>query len=348
MSQIQTKTSVLEDGDAALLAGGQAQVLGEGEEFVDLSATTVDDDEPAQPAAKKEDDKGAAAAAAAAAAAPAAGADDDLPPEYRGKTAKEIAKMHMEAQQAIGRQGSELGELRRWADTLVRSGMARRPAAATAPAKSTVIEESQVFAKPIETINALVENHPVVQELRRTMGATAAADAQRRMVEAKQRFDTAHPDWNEIVRDPSFRTWVEASPKRRQMLLDAHSKYDFESGDEVFSTWKALNKKPAAAAAAAAAAEVPAAATDGAPSEAEVSAAAATLARARAAKQSATQAAAQAAAAPTGGASTPAGKGGGKKLYRRAEVINLMINDPDKYEAMSGEIQKAYAEGRVR
>lgn len=338
MSQIAANTRVLEDNDEALIAGGEAQVLGDGEEFVDLTKDQPKDEPAQEPVAKTPP--------ATPAAATTPPADDDIPQEYRGKSLKDIIQMHKEAQQAIGRQGSELGELRRVVDTHIR---AQRPAAKpTAKPTPTPIEDSQVFAKPIETISQLIEQHPLIQELRQTMGQTAAETAQRRMESSKARFDAAHPDAGEILKDQAFREWVQASPKRREMLLDANNKYDFAAGDEVFSTWKALKGRaqPAATAPAAAAA-TPAAAAPGQPTEAEVSAAAAVLARARTAKAAAGQAAAQAAAAPTGGAS--AGKQqGGKKYYRRADVIRLMSEDPDRYEQMEPEIRKAYVEGRVR
>ena len=37
-----------------------------------------------------------------------------------------------------------------------------------------------------------------------------------------------------------------------------------------------------------------------------------------------------------------------RKVYRRADIIKLMKNDPDRYQAMSEEIMAAYAEGRVK
>ena len=37
-----------------------------------------------------------------------------------------------------------------------------------------------------------------------------------------------------------------------------------------------------------------------------------------------------------------------KKIYRRADIIKLMKEDPDRYQALSGEIMQAYAERRVR
>ena len=36
------------------------------------------------------------------------------------------------------------------------------------------------------------------------------------------------------------------------------------------------------------------------------------------------------------------------KVYRRADLLNLRISDPAKYEAMEDDIMLAYAQGRVR
>ena len=37
-----------------------------------------------------------------------------------------------------------------------------------------------------------------------------------------------------------------------------------------------------------------------------------------------------------------------KKIYRRADIIKLMKTDPERYLALSDDIQKAYAEKRVK
>jgi hypothetical protein len=37
-----------------------------------------------------------------------------------------------------------------------------------------------------------------------------------------------------------------------------------------------------------------------------------------------------------------------RKVYRRADLIRLKMNDPARYEALSDEIITAYAEGRVK
>tara|TARA_R100000315_G_C5229212_1_gene140147 strand:- start:671 stop:1417 length:747 start_codon:yes stop_codon:yes gene_type:complete len=42
------------------------------------------------------------------------------------------------------------------------------------------------------------------------------------------------------------------------------------------------------------------------------------------------------------------GQTGGRKVYKRHDLIQLRLNDPNKYESMESEIMQAYAEGRVK
>jgi hypothetical protein len=338
---IEAQSKVLEDKDDALLPEPK---IGDGEEVVELH----------EPAKKPEAKPAAEPAAKPAAAAPAKTEDDDTPEELRGKSPAQLAKMYKDAQSLIGRQGQELGELRKKADSAIMAGIEalrarKEPTPAAKPEPEPVeIDESEIFAKPKDAISKLIENHPLIKEIKATLGKSASEAQVARATAATERFNQAHPDSQEILADPDFRKWVAASPVRKQLLLRANNQFDFDAGDEVFSTWKALkgvgkakdanegDGQPAAAAAAPA----------GDPDEAAVKAAAQVMARASAAKK-AKDAAAQAAAAPTGGAS--AGKDvGAKKVYRRADVLRLMEEDPERYERLAPEIELAYREGRVR
>jgi len=52
-------------------------------------------------------------------------------------------------------------------------------------------------------------------------------------------------------------------------------------------------------------------------------------------------------AASTGGASG-SGEAPSRKVYRRADIIKLMKDDPKRYQQLQPEIMAAYAEGRVK
>lgn len=297
---------------------------GENEELVDLD--TAQPQITAQPAAQP-----------TPAATP--NEDDELPEALRGKSPKEIARLYRDAQQHIGRQASEMGELRKAADlalrttaTLAARQAAPAPAAApAAPAAPATPDEVEFFKTPAEAVAKMIANHPAIKRIEETLGNTAKNQAVERATRATERFNSAHPDAATILQDPEFRQWVGASRVRSALLNRAHHQFDFDAGDEVFGTWKALKGigRPGAAAPAA-------------PAQADVSAAARTLAA-----QKKRAAALNDAATPTGGNGTASNKGA-VKIYRRTDVIRLMETNPDRYLELAPEIELAYKEGRVR
>jgi hypothetical protein len=335
---IQSDAKILEDGDDALVDAAADST--ETVEYADLNE--LDKPAPAAPVAAT---KPAPAAPAAPAAPNLPVTDDDVPEQFRGKSKKDIVKMYQEAHQTIGRQGSELGELRQKTDFAIKASLealrARKAEDKPAAPAAEPMDESAFFAKPHESVSKAIESHPIIQEIRRTLGRAAADQATARAAGATEQFNRAHPDAQEVMRDVEFRQWVNASPIRRALMDRANKAYDFHAGDEVFSTWKALRGVKQSQSAPAQSAP----AATGAPDAAAVSAAAATLANARKAKA---DAAAKAATVPTGAAAGAGKPTAGKKIYRRADVLRLMEEQPERYEAMADELSLAYAENRVR
>jgi hypothetical protein len=121
-----------------------------------------------------------------------------------------------------------------------------------------------------------------------------------------------HPDMQQVLNAPAFAEWVKGSPMRLEMYARADKQFDFNAADELVSNFK----------------ERAATAQQTVQSE-------------QAARQTAVR------QASTGSASG-SGNAGAKRIYRRADIIKLMKNDPDRYEALSGEIMEAYRTGRVR
>ena len=121
-----------------------------------------------------------------------------------------------------------------------------------------------------------------------------------------------HPDMDQILQDPKFAEWIKGSKVRTQLFVNADQAYDYDSANELFSLWK------------------------------ERSNIVQQTARAeRASRKNAVK------SATTGNARGTAERSN-KKVYRRADIIKLMKTDPDRYNALSDEILKAYAEGRVK
>lgn len=155
-----------------------------------------------------------------------------FPPKYRGKSVEELVKMHQEAEKLISRQGAEVGEIRKLADELIKSQLAK-------PAKQEEPKEIDFFSDPQEAIRRAVESNP------RVLAAEQYA-VQARMVQAQQTVMAKHPDMGQIVSDPEFQEWVRSSKIRMKLFQEADQQYDPDAADELLSTFKALRPRPAA------------------------------------------------------------------------------------------------------
>ena len=151
--------------------------------------------------------------------------EEELPEKYRGKSAKDIAKMHMEAEKLIGRQGSEVGELRRIVDDFIKAQ------ALTKQQPQEDINEDDFFADPKAAVAKAIENHPKIRQ-----AEVAAAEMERSKV--LQNLQAKHPDFPSVVQDPGFQEWVRASKVRTELLIRADKQFDFDAADELLSTWK--------------------------------------------------------------------------------------------------------------
>lgn len=218
--------------------------------------------------------------------------EDELPDEYRGKSIKDIVGIAESRKSIIGRQGNEIGEVRRLADELIKASLQPKPK------EPEIQPEVDFFENPQEAIRRAVESNPTLQ------------NAAQYAAMAKQKLQQLHPDYGTVMADEKFVEWVKASPVRLQLLKQADG-YDVNAAHELFSTFKELN--------------------------------AVKQAKTTEADDAPRKQAMKAAAVDTGGAGETT-----KKVYRRADLMNLRIRNPAKYEAMYDEIMQAYAEGRVR
>lgn len=153
--------------------------------------------------------------------------EDEVPEKYRGKSAKELAKMHQEAEKLVGRQSSEVGELRKIVDDFVKTQLAKEQAHTS----TQVDDEVDFFDDPKKAVEYAIANHPKIKE-------AETATQQLRLQEAMAKLKTKHPDFEEIVLNEDFLAWVTASKFRTELLHKADRTYDFDAADELFSSWK--------------------------------------------------------------------------------------------------------------
>lgn len=160
----------------------------------------------------------------------------DLPEKYRGKSMDEIVKMHQEAERLVGRQGAELGELRRLTDDVIKRSFSTQPSPATTPTTTPEVDELDFITNPTEAISKLVEQHPKIREME------AQREVERRQSNLAQ-LESKHPDYRELVGDEKFQEWVTGSKVRTVLFAKANADYDFDAANELFETYKALHPK---------------------------------------------------------------------------------------------------------
>jgi hypothetical protein len=223
----------------------------------------------------------------------------ELPEKYRDKSLDDIVRMHQEAEKLIGKQAQEVGEVRKLADELIKQNLGTRQ-------QQTRQEEPEIdfFENPQKAIQRTVDNHPDVQAARQ-------ATLEMRRSQIQQRLAQEHPDFGDIARDQDFANWVKSSPVRIKIFEQADSGYDFDSANELLSTYKQLRSV-----------------------KQKQSSDAGEVTR----KQNL-----KAVGVDVGGSGESS-----KKVYRRADLIRLKMQDPNRYDALSDEIMQAYQEGRVR
>ena len=122
-----------------------------------------------------------------------------------------------------------------------------------------------------------------------------------------------HPDLEEVLRSDGFKQWVASSPARIRRFQQADQSGDVDEADDLLSTYKQVTQ---------------------------------TVNTAKRAEQQAQKKAVK--AATVSGARSNPDAASSKRIYRRADIRQLMKSDPSRYEDLQPEIMQAYAEGRVR
>ena len=222
----------------------------------------------------------------------------NIPDKYKGKNIEDVIKMHQEAEKLIGKQAQEVGEVRKLADELLKQSLSK-------PTQPTEVEpEIDFFEDPKKAVKQTLESHPDVL-------AAKQATLELKRMQIQQRLSTEHPDFQQVVQDPEFAEWVKQSPVRLSLYTKADSEFDFDSANELLSTYKALKQVKR---------------------NTEVQQA-----------RQVTEKTLKSATVDTGGTGESS-----KRVYRRADLIRLRMTDPDRYNALEHEIMAAYAEGRVK
>lgn len=136
--------------------------------------------------------------------------------------------------------------------------------------------------------------------------------AQQAQAGAKAQLEQKHPDFSDVVQDKAFQDWVQDSPIRMQMFQAADS-YNFDAANELLSNWKDRSM----------------------------------ISKTQEVKQQAETNRKDALKAGSTESRSSSASSAGGKTYRRADLIRLKMEDPNRYESLEDDIFQAYQDGRV-
>ena len=178
-----------------------------------------------------------------------------------------------------------------------------------------VLKQSSAKEEPAEKVDFFADPDKAVDEAIANHPLVKGSQQTTQKIEqdqARQQLVEKHPDVGDIIKDTGFVDWVKGDPIRIELLQRADSQFDTAAADNLLGQWKQIKQVSESA------------------TSSEKVASKETLKK-----------------VSTGGAKGSS-EPPSKKIFRRADIINLMKTDIKRYQGMEPEIRKAYAEGRVR
>lgn len=230
-----------------------------------------------------------------------------IPEKFQGKSLEDVVRSYQELETFQGKQAQELGELRKLTDAYIKSQLDKEVNGAGRVEK----EEGSTF-----DFGDLDPDDPATIKAREIL-EKELTPVKAELVELKKekfinKLSSKHSDFETVIQDKSFQDWVMDSPVRVELFKRADMQFDFDSANELFTSWK--EKKGVAV-------------------EKEQ----------KAEQVKTTNTAFEQARMET----SSLDEAPPKKTYRRADIIELMRTNPERYRALEPEIRRAYAERRV-
>ena len=233
-----------------------------------------------------------------------------IPEKFKDKSLEDVVKSYQELETFHGKQAQELGELRKLTDAYIKHQMEKDVGSG-----SRHVEQGEPEKESFD-FGDLDPDDPATIKAREIL-EKELIPVKAELVELKKekfinKLSTKHNDFETIIQDKSFQDWVMDSPMRVELFKRADMQFDFDSANELFNIWK--EKKGVAV-------------------EKEQ----------KAEQTKTTNTAFEQARMET----SSLDEAPPKKTYRRADIIDLMRRDPERYRVLEPEIRRAYAEKRV-
>lgn len=153
----------------------------------------------------------------------------ELPDKYKDKPVEELVRMHQEAEKLLGRQGAEVGELRKAVDDLLKTKLDEFKGGNEVEDQE---EDFDFYENPKEAVNRTLEKSETIQQMKQML-------AQQQQAEVLKMIENKYPDYRDTIQNENFVEWIKASKVRTELLQRA-DKYDLDAALELLGNWKEL------------------------------------------------------------------------------------------------------------
>jgi len=153
----------------------------------------------------------------------------ELPDKYKDKPVEELVRMHQEAEKLLGRQGAEVGDLRKAVDDLLKTKLDEFKGGNEVEDQE---EDFDFYENPKEAVNRTLEKSETIQQMKQML-------AQQQQAEVLKMIENKYPDYRDTIQNENFVEWIKASKVRTELLQRA-DKYDLDAAFELLGNWKEL------------------------------------------------------------------------------------------------------------
>jgi len=193
--------------------------LGEGEELVNLSDTDNPKEQESVAEVEEQDES----------VQEEQKESFELPDKYKDKPVEELVRMHQEAEKLLGRQGAEVGDLRKAVDDLLKTKLDEFKGGNEVEDQE---EDFDFYENPKEAVNRTLEKSETIQQMKQML-------AQQQQAEVLKMIENKYPDYRDTIQNENFVEWIKASKVRTELLQRA-DKYDLDAAFELLGNWKEL------------------------------------------------------------------------------------------------------------
>lgn len=153
-----------------------------------------------------------------------------IPKKYEGKTVEDMIQMHQNLEKLNGRQGQELGQMRRMADEILQL---KKPTTQIKEEVRQPVTVETLLNDPEKTLTDTINSSDLVRR-------TQAAEDRVARLESKitqESFVSKFPGFADDMQDPEFTEFVQSNPAR-QALGTAAAKEDYNAAAALWAMWE--------------------------------------------------------------------------------------------------------------